>query len=508
MTDSALSAPLARRLDALILAVLVIARIRIDTLAEAAVLPFRQNDVARHPWLGHLLPPETMQLLAQQQLIDPVGLLLIVGAIGCLLVYLLVDEFWPEQTAAKTPPTASAGRHRAKLLLIWAIVLLTVFAPAVKLILLRQGSGPASYSHDGGVIQTEATIEYLLQGRNPYTEDYVNTPMAEWGINEFRTALYHYPYLPWTFLFSAPFKVFFTAVIGWYDQRFVYLLLFALTLLLLPALSRIRTHKLLLVMLIGLNPIMGSDIIYGQNDSYVLAWLVFSLWLWARAQHAPAARGWQWGSAVAFGLACASKPTAWFLAPFYLLLVAGGDPRDLWRRPSAWIARAWRAAWPALAAVLLIVGPYLAWNPAALYDDVWRWSNGTSETAYQIWGWGASNLLLAAGWVKSRFAYWPFWLPELLIGVPLLLGLLRRQIAENTSGRMAWGYALFLAAFFFVSRFFNENYLGYIMALLGLGALTHLEPARPGNAISAAPQPAGPAASGLSAVDAGDVGAL
>ena len=32
-------------------------------------------------------------------------------------------------------------------------------------------------------------------------------PMAEWGIDEFRTALYHYPYLPWTFLFSAPFKL-------------------------------------------------------------------------------------------------------------------------------------------------------------------------------------------------------------------------------------------------------------------------------------------------------------
>ena len=84
---------LLRRADALLLAILVIARIRIDTLAEAAVLPLRQNDVARHPWLGHLLPPEGARLLAQQQLTDPIGLLLIVGAIGGLLVYLLVDEF-------------------------------------------------------------------------------------------------------------------------------------------------------------------------------------------------------------------------------------------------------------------------------------------------------------------------------------------------------------------------------------------------------------------------------
>ena len=80
----------------------------------------------------------------------------------------------------------------------------------------------------------------MLQGRNPYVENYLSTPMAEWGINEFRTALYHYPYLPWTFLSSAPFRVLSRAAIGWYDQRFVYLLLFALTLLLLPGLARRR----------------------------------------------------------------------------------------------------------------------------------------------------------------------------------------------------------------------------------------------------------------------------
>ncbi len=466
LTPHPSSHPLLRRLDALLLAALLIARIRIDTLAEAAVLPLRQSDVARHPFLGHLLPPQAMKLLAEQQFVDPVGLLLIVFAFGCLLIYLLVDEF--------------VGRERprfwTKLILIWAIVLSTVFASSLKLTLLRQGSGPASYSHDGGVIQTEATIDYLLHGKNPYVEDYLKTPMAEWGINEFRTALYHYPYLPWTFLFSAPFKLLASGVIGWYDQRFVYLLLFALTLVLLPGLARTRTSKLLLVMLIGLNPIMGTDLIYGQNDSFVLAWLVLSLWLWGKGQRGEAGRGWIWGSAAAFGLACASKPTAWFLAPFYLLLLVGGSPSDLWRHPTAWLKRAALAAWPALVTAALIIGPYLLWNPAAMFDDVWAWSNGTSATAYQIWGWGASNLLLASGQVASRFAYWPFWLPQLLIGLPLLLALLWRQTRENSAGRALWSYALFLLVFFFFSRFMNENYLGYLLAVLGLGALVEVGP--------------------------------
>lgn len=490
-----------QRLDALLLIVLVLARIRIDSLAEAAVLPMRQEDVVRNPWLGRLLPAETMTLLAQQQFVDPIGLLLIVAAVGCLLAYLLVHEFVGSERA----------RYWARLSLIWAIVLLTVFASSLKLTLLRRDSGPASYSHDGGVIQTEVTIDYLLQGRNPYVEDYVKTPMADWGINEFRTALYHYPYLPWTFLFSAPFRLLADRLLGWYDQRFVYLLLFALTLLLLPALARRREAKLLLVMTIGLNPIMGSDLIYGQNDGFVLAWIVLSLWCWAqgrrstehladldttdtrealrsrsieeppahgsrgmetRAVRGPGTgRGWMLASAAAFGLACASKPTAWFLAPFYVLLLAGGDSSDLWRRPKSWLGRAWHYGWPALAVAALIIGPYLMWNPGAMFDDIWRWSNGTSATAYQIWGWGASNLVLAFGWVKSRFDYWPFALPQLIVGLPLLAALLWRQLKGNSPAQAMWGYGLFLLAFLFVSRFLNENYLGYIAAFVALGTL-------------------------------------
>ncbi len=490
------AAGLWQRLDALLLLILVTARIRIDTLAEAAVLPMRQEDVAHHPWLGRLLSPEAMSTLAQQQFVDPIGLLLIVAALACLLAYFLVHEFVPRDRS----------RYRARLALIWAIVLLTVVASSLKLTLLRQESSPASYSHDGGVIQTEAAIDYLLRGRNPYVEDYVNTPMAEWGINEFRTALYHYPYLPWTFVFSAPFRVLANGLVGWYDQRLVYLLLFVMTLLLAPGLTQRTETKLLLVMALGLNPIMGSDLIYGQNDSFVLAWIVLSLWLWIRAQRAEARQadhrtaqggdaglGWRLASAGAFGLACASKPTAWFLAPFYLLLLAGGDPTHLWRQPRAWLGRACRRGWPALAAAALLIGPYLIWNPAAMFDDVWRWSSGTSATAYQIWGWGASNLVLALGWVESRFSYWPFWLPQLAVSLPLLAALLWRQTKENSPSRALWSYGLFLLAFFFFSRFLNENYLGFITAVVTLGTLVEIQALPRRGTGSAGPDPRGPA---------------
>ncbi len=449
-----------RSFDALLLAVLLVARVRIDTLADM-VLPTRHQDVARHPVLGRILSPKGMELLADW-LTDPLSLVLISLAFAGLVLYLIVDalaEWLGELTA-----------YRLKLLLIWAIVLVIVFAPTGKLILLRRQSGPASYTHDGGVIQTEAVIQLFLQGKNPYVEDYLNTPMAEWGV-DFRTALYHFPYLPWTFVFSTPFYLLGQAVLGWYDQRFVYLLLFAWTLVLAPALARRSQDRLALVILLGLNPIMASDVIFGQNDSFVLFWVVLALWLWQRGWENPAARGRWWAvSALAYGLACASKPTAWFLAPFYALLLTDSEALR-WRDLPGKAAAVLRRAVPAIAAFLLLTLPYLAWDANALVDDVWRWSAGTAETPYQIRGWGLANFVLALGLVESRLSYWPFWVPELLIAVPLLALAVARQIRQNGIGAACWGYGLLLFGFLFASRFLNENYLGYILAFLAIGAL-------------------------------------
>lgn len=103
-----------------------------------------------------------------------------------------------------------------------------------------------------------------------------------------------------------------------------------------------------------------------------------------------------------------------------------------------------------------------------MFDDVWRWSAGTAEQAYQIRGWGLSNFILAFQMVPDRLAYWPFWLTEILVAGPLLVLLLWRQTRQNTPGTMLYGYVVLLFAFFYVSRFLNENYLGYLAACLTL----------------------------------------
>jgi hypothetical protein len=452
---------LKKSFDVLILFVLVIARVRIDTLAAGLVLPQRHEDVRR--LVGGWWPAASLDLLADW-LTDPVTLVLIGVAFGLLILYLVADVLADVLGATVT--------CRLKLGLIYAIILVLVFGQSLLLVGLRHITGPAAYTHDGGVIQTEATINFFLAGRNPYVEDYLDTPMAEWGI-EYRTALYHYPYLPWTFVFSTPFYLASRVSLGWFDQRLVYLLLFALTLLLSQALARSRSEKLLAVMFIGLNPILASDLIFGQNDSFVLFWIVLGLWFLRRAEGAAASsQRWTLLGSLAFGLACASKSTAWFLAPFWFLYLL----RDTWGErlipPIArwWflLRQLWRQSWPLVVAFLVVVGPWFVWSPVPMFDDVWRWSAGTAEQTYQIRGWGFSNFILALQLVPDRLAYWPFWLPEILVATPLLLLLLWRQRRHNTIGSMLYGYVVLLFTFFYVSRFLNENYLGYLAAFLAL----------------------------------------
>lgn len=449
--------------DALLLLLLTLALVRIDSLAEAAVLPTLRQDVLSHPLLGGLLPVAGVAAMGERSPWpgEPVGLLLIALALGLAFAYLLVDLTRP-----------SRWRSRAKWILLSGVLLTALFLPSLKLVLLRQQSGPASYTHDGGVIQTEATIAFLLDGRNPYVEDYTETPMAEWGFDEYRTALYHYPYLPWTFVFSAPFYLLGQAV-GFYDQRLVYLLLLALALALIPRLLEDERGQLAGVMLVGLNPLMGLDVIFGQNDSFVLAWIIFSLVAW-RAWRVSGNSRWRLLSALLFGLACASKPTAWFFAPFYGLLLLADQPEMAlggWRGVVQAVPRIVGRVWPGLLVFGLLVGPYVAWDAYAFYDDVWRWSSGQGETGYQIWGWGASNFVLISGLVANRFGQFPFWLLEVAVALPLLLWFVRRQQQHNQPGPALWHYATLLAVFFYFSRFLNENYLGYLLAFFALGYL-------------------------------------
>ena len=439
--------------DVVLLFALLLARITIEKFAEAGLFEHFEN-VVNSPTISSWLPSGAAEVFGPWYG-DPVFLFLTAVSLLVFLLYLLLDMF--------KDSIGSRILYGGKYLLVLVIILTVVILPAVKLVVLRHENLPHSYSHDGGVIQTEAAIDFFLQGKNPYIENYSNTPMADWGFERFRTALDHYPYLPATFIISAPIKLLADALWGWYDQRFTYLLLFLLTLFLVAGLTRNRSDDLLgLTMIIGLNPIMGLDITFGQNDSFVLAWLVLSAWFLYR-------RNWFWSS-VFLGVAAASKPTAWFLAPFWGLAVLDVPELsilELFTRSI--LGRLLKRVAPAVITFLLFTIPYFIWSPNDIVDDVWRWAAGSAQTHYQIWGVGFANFVLAWGGLPDRFAYWPFWIPEVIVALPLLVLLVFKQLRANSIGSWFWNGAILLFGFAYFSRFLNENYLGFLLALFALG---------------------------------------
>ncbi|HUW96915.1 MAG TPA: hypothetical protein VMW58_14120 [Anaerolineae bacterium] len=386
----------------------------------------------------------------------------VTDALGSLLIlltggYLLLDLAW-----GRTSPVARTRRlYLAKVSIVMLAVSIAVVLPAISMIFLRQSTSPERHIHDGA-LQTELSIEYLLQGKNPYAEDFRNTPLAAWhwdsatqGTEE-NPALDHNAYLPFTFVLPIPLYVLFTKVLGWYDQRIVGLLLFLCAFWPLARHAQQQERKLSLLILFGLNLFFAPFTAWGGNDSVVLFFLVMSTYLLIEDRMTL--------SALSLGLACASKQTAWLFVPFFLTYV--------WvKAPTGGKISAFRKTYPLFLIPLLLILPFILWNPSAFLDDTLFYMSGQSASSYPIRGVGIGALLFTIGVVSDKSAYFPFALLQGASCLPLLIFLLRRQTSLN-SIRQCWlGYGLLLLTFSCFSRFFNHSLLGMVVIAIGIGLL-------------------------------------
>ncbi|MEW5719289.1 MAG: glycosyltransferase 87 family protein [Chloroflexota bacterium] len=350
------------------------------------------------------------------------------------------------------------GRQQmnVKLIAVWLTIIAFVLIPTVAAILYRHNSAPHLYIHDGA-IQAEEAIKFLLAGSNPYAEDYLNTPMARWSYREsgvtVNPALYHLPYLPLTFLAGVPFYFLSQFALGWYDQRFVYLLMFVALVLLLLRLGRTPRDKLAMVMLVALTPLFVPFFIEGRNDIVPLFWLIGSIYSLQRGR-ADWAGVW---------LACAavSKQTAWFMLPFFALYVLAPAQQSNWRD----LARRAHVFIPAIILFVVIVAPFVTWNPAAFMEDVINFQSGISAgpTNYPIKSLGLGSLAVGFGLVEKITDPFPFSIFQIGLSGLTLAILLARQWRNNTLAQMTINYAIlfFVSAFF--SRTFNNNHLGFAL---------------------------------------------
>jgi hypothetical protein len=366
---------------------------------------------------------------------------------------------------------------RVKWLLVACAIGLITLAPLLMNILVRRQSAPYLHAHDG-MIQTEAAVQFVLTGKNPYAETYYQTPLALAPFDVkglmVNPALEHFAYLPLTFLLPLPGQ----ALLGRnFDLRYVHLIFFAAMLLAATRLAQHPQKRLLLVMALGLNPLFVGPLVEGRNDVMVLSWLIFT---WALLQ-----RGKMAASALTLALACGTKHPALVFVPFYFIYISRGG---LWSERASRVRQPF-SIWAVLTA--LIVVPWLLMDPAAFADDTVSYLNGASALSYPISGFSFGMLLVSLGLLPSNMAQAPFGVLQIAIGLSAAFVLLRRQWRQPNLPAAIAGFAILLFISQFFSRIFNDNYLGLIIAILAVAALMDapiLDPTSPYQAHSPAPQ--------------------
>jgi predicted membrane-bound dolichyl-phosphate-mannose-protein mannosyltransferase len=298
----------------------------------------------------------------------------------------------------------------------------------------------------------EEAARKLLGGHNPYATDYLDTPLYYWPMVN-NPALYHLTYFPFLFLITVPFVWVFDHLGIFWDQRYLYLPAFVATLAILPLLVKRTDHRIALAALVGLNPQLFPFVIEGRNDFFVLFFLFAGIALLQRER-----RSW---ASLAIAAAAAAKLHALFLLPFLAVyLIATRKPKTLGQA-----ARALAPTIPAIIFLAITFLPFLANDWGAFYDDVVRYNAGGAAWTYPISGMGFSAFLLWLGAIEYRQADFPFAAIELAVATPIALYTLYRLWRLPTIALMLGGYALTLLAFLFFGRYFQGNYLGYILAV-------------------------------------------
>jgi hypothetical protein len=371
---------------------------------------------------------------------------------GADMAFLIACGVVPVAYAVRDHMSRAAFTTRQRAIHVAAIVGVFVVVPTIASVVLRETGKPYTYIHDGALM-IEWAARKLLLGQNPYVADYLDTPLYYWPMVN-NPALYHLTYFPFLFLITTPFVWLFDKIGLFWDQRYLYLPAYLATLAVLPLLARRTPNRLALVALVALNPQLFPFVVEGRNDFFVLLFLFAGIALLQRERRSL--------GSLAIAVAAAAKLHAVLIMPFVAVwLLATRRPRTL---AEAWDAL-WRPLWPATLFLAITFLPFLINDLGAFYDDVVRYNAGGAAWTYPISGMGFSAILLALGVIEFRQADFPFAAIEIAVATPIALWWMWKLWRRPALETLLMGYALTLLAFLFFGRYFQGNYLGYILAV-------------------------------------------
>jgi hypothetical protein len=343
-----------------------------------------------------------------------------------------------------------------KIILLLLFTCVTVFAGSQSFMLLRQKTSVVGFINDSG-LQTEIAGRYLLLGKNPYVENYVNTDLAKWKYkddigNTKNPALYSNVTPPFMIVASAlGFKIF-SRLLGWFDIRFILLPAYATLIILGFVKFGPKQNLLIFLILVCLQPLFLESMMQGSNDIVVVTLLLWGLYFLEKKKLLL--------SGIFLGLSIATKQTAWFIAPFYFIyLYQNNNTKHL---------RTFFTPYVLTAAAFFL--PFIIWNFPALVSNIILYSSyhplGTLPI-HPVEGYGFSYLLYSLGYIHSIYAQYPFWIYQLIFGAIVLVTGVWLQIKK----RFDLSYILYAATaltlvIWFFNRYFLVSHVAYILVMI------------------------------------------
>lgn len=325
-------------------------------------------------------------------------------------------------------------------ILLWLTIGIVIGSAYFSAIIVRHRTAPIYQIHDMP-LQLESAIQFFLQGKNPYAVTYFGTPLEQWHYSDTQAnpALYHFVMMPWYLLFSLPFYFISISLFGFFDARIPLLFLFSFLLFLAWRLKQKSWEKKhLFLILLAFNPATLGYFLEGRSDIFMYAFLFWGFYLLQKKRLALAG--------IPMVLAFATKQSAWPIFPFYLVFLWLANQRD--------IGKTIKCLLPFVLVFSLVVLPFFFWNSRAFLESTVFYLGGSAKNSYPISGYGW-------GMVLHQLSY-PFWIWQLLIGLPTLFALFRWLAKSPSVGRLIFSYALFTLVFWYFSRYFNNSHLGYL----------------------------------------------
>ncbi len=337
-----------------------------------------------------------------------------------------------------------------KNLLLGTVVLLTVVSGFGASLVVRHQGSPLYGVHDI-ILQQEAAMRFLLDGKNPYEQNYFGTFLEQWHYSdsEVNPALYHFVMMPFYLIFSLPFYWVAFRTVGFFDGRmpllFLYLASLGLAFLLLKKKGELRRQ---LVILLAFNPATLAYLLEGRSDFFVFGFLFLSLFLLFKSRNLL--------SALVLGLAFAVKQSVWPVFPFYFAYIyfKNKDIKKLFK-PLLGFSLSFGA----------VVLPFFFWGPKFFWQDTFSYLSGKAEHSYPIAGYGWGMVLNQFGFIKDLSAYYPFAIWQLVFCLPLLVVLLYFLSKKPTIWKLIFCYGIFTLVFWYFSRYFHNSHLGFLSTI-------------------------------------------